>query len=341
MTQAAAGEEQTRSADVLVLMIDYDRAAAPADHALLELAATVRDTGYRFVTVTPATHRRVNDRPANRWARSLEDVFGWSRPFKDSLLPPKILDAMERAEVLGEEEGGWRSRVRLSTLDGELYLHSAFPTTAADSVFFGPDTYRFASALTAHFQARPGSIRRAVDIGCGAGPGAVTVAKAEPDAEVVMLDINDAALRLARLNAALAGVANVTTRHSDLLSGVEGSFDLIVANPPYLNDDHMRAYRHGGGPLGSGLSLAIVETAVKRLAPGGSLVLYTGSAIVAGEDAFRKDAAERLAAAGLAWSYREVDPDVFSEELDGPAYAEADRIAAVVLTARRQEERYA
>jgi methylase of polypeptide subunit release factors len=310
--------------------------AVSAESALFELAEAVRDTGYRFVTVTPATHRRVNDRPANRWARSLEDVFGWSRPFRADLLPPKIVGLMERAHVLEEGADGWRSRVRVSTLASDLFLHSAFPTTAADAVFFGPDTYRFVSALTAHLQASPSPVRRAVDIGCGAGPGAVAVAKARPDAEVTMVDINDAALGLARVNAALAGVPHVTARRSDLLSGVDGAFDLIVANPPYLSDDHMRAYRHGGGPLGAGLSLAIVETAAERLAPGGTLVLYTGAAIVNGEDPFREAAAERLAAAGLDWSYREVDPDVFGEELDRPAYAEADRIAAVVLTARRQ-----
>jgi methylase of polypeptide subunit release factors len=316
-------------------MNDPAPAASSAD-ALLELARFVRDTGYRFVTVTPATHRRVNDRPANRWARSLEDVFGWSRPFRSGLVPPKIMDLMARANVLSETEGGWRSLVRLSTLGAELFLHSAYPTSAADAVFFGPDTYRFASALTVHLQACPGPVQRAVDIGCGAGPGAVTVAQARSEAEVMMVDINDAALRLARINAALAGVANVTARHSDLLSAVDGTFDLIVANPPYLNDDQKRAYRHGGGRLGSALSLAIVETAVERLASRGTLVLYTGSAIVDGDDSFRREAAERLAAADLAWSYREVDPDVFGEELERPAYAEADRIAAVVLTARRQ-----
>lgn len=314
-----------------------------ADHdALLRLAAAVRDTGYRFVTVTPATHARVNGRPGSRWARGLQDVFGWSRPFQPEILPDGMLDLMRRAEVLVPHEDGWRSLVRLSTLAGELFLHSAYPTVAADAVFFGPDTYRFAAALEAHLQAHPkehGSpVRRAVDIGCGAGPGGILLAKALPGAAVTMVDINDVALKLAGVNAALADVENAKPCRSDLLSGVEGAFDLIVANPPYLNDDKMRAYRHGGGPLGAGLSLAILETALDRLAPGGTLVLYTGAAILAGDDPFRASAAARLAGAGVVWSYREVDPDVFGEELDRPAYAHADRIAAVVLTATRQEQ---
>jgi hypothetical protein len=46
------------------------------DDALLRLAAAVRATGYRFVTVTPATHARVNPRPGNAWARDLRACSG-------------------------------------------------------------------------------------------------------------------------------------------------------------------------------------------------------------------------------------------------------------------------
>lgn len=310
-------------------------AVPPEDEALLALARAVRDTGYRFITPTPATHERVNRRPGNRWARGLADVFGWSRPFKDGVLPGAMLDLLAAAGELERAGEGWRSRVRLSSLGGELFWHSAYPTVEADSVFFGPDTYRFAGALEAWLD-RGGPVRRAVDIGAGAGPGGIVVAKARPGAEVVLADINPAALRLARVNARLAGTPGVDARRSDLLSGVEGAFDLIICNPPYLNDGAERAYRHGGGPLGAGLSLATVEAACERLASGGTLLLYTGVAIVDGEDPFREAAAARLDGAGLRWTYRELDPDVFGEELDTEAYGRADRIAAVVLTAIKQ-----
>ena len=65
-------------------------------------------------------------------------------------------------------------------------------------------------------------------------------------------DINQAALCMTRVNAALAGV-DVAAVESDLLSGVPGDFDLIVSNPPYLVDPGARAYRHGGGDLGAGI----------------------------------------------------------------------------------------
>ncbi len=300
----------------------------PDTTALVALARAIQATGYEFVTPTPATHARVVARAESAMARDLRDVFGWSRPFAAGVLPNAVMEVAEAAGVLVPASEGWQSLVRLSSLDGLLFIHSAYPTTEADSVFFGPDTYRFARAIAA-LPDRP--VRRAVDIGCGAGPGAILIARAHPAAEIVAVDINDAALRLTRANAALAGV-KVEAVNSDLLRGVPGEFDLIVANPPYLVDPAARAYRHGGGELGADLSLAILDAGVERLAPGGRLLLYTGAAIVNGRDPLRSAVSARLAGSDLQWTYQEMDPDVFGEELAFGAYAQADRIAAVMLT---------
>ena len=244
---------------------------------------------------------------------------------------PAIAEAAQQAGVLAPAADGMRSTIRLSSLDDTLFMHSAYPTTDADAVFFGPDTYRFARAIS---QKLPATVNRAVDIGCGAGPGAIVIARARRQAEVFGVDINPHALRLTRVNAALAGVA-VEARESDLLSALDGEFDLIVSNPPYLVDPGARAYRHGGGPLGAGLSLKILESSIERLAAGGSLLLYTGAAIIGGTDPFHAAAEAILAGSGLRWTYEEIDPDVFGEELEGGAYTESDRIAAVLLTAKK------
>lgn len=305
---------------------------------MLALASTLREGGYRFTTITPASHALVNARPENAVARDPEGIFGWSRPFRDGPLADRWLGPMRKAGVLRQESEGWRSAVRLSSLGEHLLVHSAFPTTAADAVFFGPDTYRFAAAIEAWLTPpRASRLRRAVDIGCGAGAGAMLVADASPSAEVFAVDINDEALRLTRLNAEHAGLPNIVPIRSDLLQSLEGEFDLIVSNPPYLNDPLQRAYRHGGGAFGAALSLRILDEALRRLAPGGTLLLYTGVAIVRGRDPFRQAAMERLADEEVEWGYREVDPDVFGEELAGPGYGGVDRIAAVVLIATRRE----
>ncbi|KAB1078763.1 methyltransferase [Methylobacterium soli] len=305
------------------------------DEALVALIRAVRETGYSFTTVTPASHARVNARPDAAWARDLRDVLGWSRPFREEVVPAEILAAMRRANVVEPAGEGLRATIRLSSLDGELFLHSAYPPSATDAVFFGPDTTRFVSAVTTHLAGRRAPVQRAVDIGAGSGAAGIVVAKRAPGAEVLLVDINPAALRAGRINARAAGVSGIVPRRSNLLREVEGRFDLIVSNPPFMIDRSGRTYRHGGGALGEGLSLAVVEAAAERLAPGGSLVLFTGSVIVGGADRFREAALAACARAGLATDYREFDPDAYGEELDDPAYAEADRIALVVLTATR------
>lgn len=307
---------------------------------MVALAAMLRERGYRFTTVTPATHGRVLNRAAAQTPPSLRDVFGWSKPFAADQIDAAMLAQMRKAGVLrDDDDGALRSTVRVSSIGQQLYFHSAYPTGDAESVFLGPDTYRFVRAagqVLDQLTANPGApVRRAVDIGCGAGPGAIMLAQRFPEAEVYAIDINPRALALAEINARLAGAGNVACVHSDMLSALEGDFDLIISNPPYLLDADQRAYRHGGGELGAGLSLCIVEAAIARLAPGGTLLLYTGVAIDNGDDPFLKQAGILLEAARLSWKYEEIDPDVFGEELDTPAYAGVDRIAAVLLLARK------
>ena len=305
------------------------------DLTLLQLGRRLQADGYRFITPTPLTHQRVNQRDEGQVADTLRDVFGWSRPFEPGLLSADEQRQLQEAQVLDVFDGRLKSRVRWSSLDDLLFVHSGFPTDAAGSVFFGPDTYRFAQLIHAHLQQSFAPIQRAVDIGCGAGVGAILIARARREAEVLAVDINPAALRLTAVNAALAEVANVQVQASDVLQGTDGSFDLIVANPPYMADPAGRAYRHGGGTLGAGLSLRIVEQALNRLAPGGSLLLYTGVAMVDGRDPFFDTVVPRLDSTRFGWTYRELDPDVFGEELLNPGYQRVDRIAVVALTVTR------
>jgi methylase of polypeptide subunit release factors len=302
---------------------------------LSELVPFLKGENYTFVTPTPATHSRNNQRAGNERARTLMDAFGWSRPFTPSLLPSSLFGLLRDSAVVFQSEAGWKSSVRASTLDGELFLHSAFPTVSPDAVFFGPDTYRFARAIKNNLSSEPRPLRRALDLGCGSGAGGVILARNSSCRELVMSDINDAALQMTRINADAAGMPNVTTVHSDLFANLDGQFDMIVANPPYLNDPLQRAYRHGGGELGSRLSLRIARAARERLSPGGTLLLYTGSPIVGGVDRLLQAVQQDFADCDLSWSYEEIDPDVFGEELETSAYSTVDRIAAVVLTVIR------
>ncbi len=301
--------------------------AAP-DQALVTLLGALDERGYRFTTITPASHQRVLDRRPARIARTVEDVFGWSLPFGERLLPPDLLEPLRASGGLEDVHGALRARLRVSSVEGRLYVHSAYPTLAADAVFLGPDSYRFARLIAAELRRhplKPGA--RVVDIGTGAGVGALTVSTLAPDASLLGTDVNADALRLARVNAAAAGVT-IETIETSALDGIEGAFDLVLLNPPFIADDGDRAYRDGGGLHGGQLSLDLARAALAKLAPGGRLILYTGSAIVGGQDVLRKELTQ-MAGGGLTLAYDELDPDIFGEELSNPAYADVDRIALV------------
>jgi methylase of polypeptide subunit release factors len=306
-----------------------------ADAALTALISFLREAGYKFVTPTPATHARINSRPGCKEARQLTDIFGWSRPFARDILPTALFETLKDCSIIRGTDAGWMSMLRASTMQGEILLHSAFPTLSPDAVFFGPDTYRFTRAIRSNLSSEPRRLRRVLDIGCGTGAGAIVVYKNATCDEIIMTDINSAALQLAGLNADAAGVKALPL-YSDLFVNVDGDFDLIIANPPYLNDPLQRAYRHGGGELGSALSLRIAEAAKERLTEGGSLLLYTGSPIVGGKDHLLGGIERCFWGSDFIWSYDEIDPDVFGEELETEAYSTVDRIAAVLLTARKR-----
>ena len=67
------------------------------------------------------------------------------------------------------------------------------------------------------------------------------------------------------------------------------------------------------------------------------MLLYTGVAIAGGVDAFLTDMMPLIADGQFDWSYSEIDPDVFGEELEQPDFKHVDRIAAVGLTVTRKK----
>jgi len=126
---------------------------------------------------------------------------------------------------------------------------------------------------------------RILDVGTGSGVIALSLAAKFPEAEVVATDVSDDALALARENAALLGL-EVTFAKGDLMDGIEGTFDVIVANLPYvamtdrptlsrevLHDPETALF---GGERGDELVRRLIEAAPAHLRPGGLLALELG-----------------------------------------------------------------
>lgn len=119
-----------------------------------------------------------------------------------------------------------------------------------------------------------------VDLCTGSGALALALANDRPDARIIAVDDSESALQYARRNLAGTGVevvcADVTA--PTLLPELDGSVDLIVANPPYIPDgaqlelevaDHDPAHALFGGPDGMRVIEAIVGLAGRWLRTGG------------------------------------------------------------------------
>lgn len=129
---------------------------------------------------------------------------------------------------------------------------------------------------------------RAADIGTGSGCLAVTLATEVPRARLVATDISAPALDVARANARRHGVAGrVEFREARYLEGIDGPFDLIVSNPPYVTDDEYAALAPEvrdfeprsaltAGSDGLRDVRSVLATAATRLNPGGRLLMEIG-----------------------------------------------------------------
>jgi len=117
---------------------------------------------------------------------------------------------------------------------------------------------------------------RVLEIGCGSGVVAIHCAK--NGAEVTAVDINPAAVALARKNAAANG-AYMDIRLSDLYEDIDSHYDTIVFNLPYLpvKEDGMLEKAWSGGDDGIGPLPKFLSEANEHLFPRGRFVVVVSS----------------------------------------------------------------
>ena len=150
-----------------------------------------------------------------------------------------------------------------------------------------PATELIVEALFDLYRDRTAPLRVA-DICTGCGCVAVAIAHERPTARVVAADISAEALEVARRNAVRHGVGDrVSFCRGDLLHGIDGQFDAIVANPPYVVDgarnalqpevrDFEPALALYGGREGLDLLTRLVADAPAHLHTGGYLIFEFG-----------------------------------------------------------------
>ncbi|WP_347454363.1 class I SAM-dependent methyltransferase [Acinetobacter thermotolerans] len=308
--------------------------------ALLYLLTFLKQHNYQFTTITPLSHQRILNRKRHQAPQemTLRDIFGWNLPFQKNDLDPELFAFLDQHFLLQKQGEHYSSLIRVSSLEDKLFIHSAFPTVEQDAVFFGPDTYRFAYHLKQHLMSQAQPFKRAVELCCGTSAAAVAIAKQYPNYdELIVADLNPKALFYSQINISFSSLKNINTVHSNLFLNIEGKFDLIFANPPYLIDPHQRHYRHGGHELdGCDLAFQIIKEGIQRLTPQGHLFLYTGVPISQSGNHFLQCLEELMTQQkNISWSYEEIDPDIFGEELEQPAYKYIERIALALVKIKR------
>jgi len=126
-----------------------------------------------------------------------------------------------------------------------------------------------------------------VDVGTGSGVIALSLAAEFPEAKILAVDVSEEALALAEENAARLNLSDkVRFLKSHLLEKVDGAFDLIVANLPYISTQDRHTLSREvlrdpevalfAGAQGDELMRELIAQAPARLRPGGLLALEIG-----------------------------------------------------------------
>ena len=151
-----------------------------------------------------------------------------------------------------------------------------------------PSTELIVEAALEVFATDPSRRLDVADACTGCGNLAIALACELSNASIVATDISEKALEVARRNAERHRVASrVRFVHANLLDGLNGPFDLIAANPPYVRQGdrsalqpEVRDYEPSvalfGGSSGIELVAKVVEQASPRLRPGGYLMFEFG-----------------------------------------------------------------
>jgi len=197
------------------------------------------------------------------------------------------------------------ARVPLQHLLGTVEFHKRVFATDARALIPRPET----ELLMEQVLKEPlPETSRILDVGTGTGVIALTLAAELPQTDVTAVDISPEALALARENAERLGLSGrVKFVQGDLLEGVEGAFDLIIANLPYIPGGEIaslsREVQHDpvlaldGGPVGTEVIARLIGQARGHLKPGGRLALEIGH-----------DQAEALVLELERQNYRDIRP---------------------------------
>ena len=201
----------------------------------------------------------------------------------------------DRIVLLGPDPIDTRAQDQLSGYVERRLQHEPVSKITGLRQFWGRDFHISKAVLdprpeteTVIVEALKYPAKTVLDMGTGCGVLAVTLMMEWPKAEALATDISPAALAVARENAARFDIGDrLSFAQSNWFEGVQGSFDLIVANPPYIAMDEMAGLDRDVrdydphialSPGGDGLDpYRVIAACVRRhLSPDGRLIVEIG-----------------------------------------------------------------
>lgn len=189
--------------------------------------------------------------------------------------------ASRYADLLGQRA----AHRPLAQITGQREFWSLSLKVTADTLVPRPETELLVERALERIP--PDSGQAVADLGTGTGAIAIAIATERPRCRVCATDLSEAALAVARHNAAALGAANISFHAGDWFAGLQGRrFAVIVSNPPYIADDewcetdpglsHEPRLALGGGADGLSDIRRIVSAAPAHLDGGGWLLLEHG-----------------------------------------------------------------
>ena len=246
---------------------------------------------------------------ATEW--TIREVLNWTRGYFEGagIAQPRLEAEILLAHTLGadrlhlylspdkpltqDEREAYRSAITerrsgtpLQHIIGEVTFYGLRFRVRSDALVPRPETEELLDHIMRMIpRDRP---TRCLDLGTGTGVISICLARYLPEAEVTATDISSGALHLAMENAELNGVAErIRFVESDWFSSIDGCYDLVVSNPPYVPEDqldglspevrdHEPQVALNGGPDGLVQIRNLMEKVPTHLAPEGIVVFEVG-----------------------------------------------------------------
>jgi 16S rRNA (guanine1207-N2)-methyltransferase len=234
------GEELLAGARVVLMQLPKSL------DALDEIAETVARHAHPSVTVVAGGRTK-------HMSLAMNEVLG--RHFGEV----RASLAQQKSRVIrarGPQPGGrsaWPRRAFLDELDLWVVAHGA--------AFAGAKLDLGTRELLRHLDEMKPDAEAAIDLGCGTGILATSLARRRPGLAVLATDTSAAAVASARATAAANSVAITVNRADGLSAQPDASADLVLLNPPF----------HTGSTVHTGVALRLFRDAARVLRPGGEL----------------------------------------------------------------------